>query len=164
MNINKRRWNKSGYHYYYDLHTVDKRIIRIAGDGDCVKINNTYYDVSIPISLDSLTNWFNPLSVKDAYSISFKGENEDWAAEYKVDAIVTSTTVPFLVFACKTDKLGGGVKFIFANTVLLGFKESYSGMPAGLSALILVFYVKKAMCCIGSKRIAFVPFLSLGLL
>jgi hypothetical protein len=83
--------DKSGYHYYYDLYTVDKRIIRIAGDGDCVKINNTYYDVSIPISLDSLTNWFNSLAVKDAYSIAFKGENEDWTAEYKVDAIVTST-------------------------------------------------------------------------
>lgn len=72
-------------------------------------------------------------------------------------------TVPFLVFAVKTDKLGGGdVKFIFANTVLLGFKESYTGMLAGLTVLILVFYMKKVLCGIGSKRIAFIPFLSLG--
>ncbi len=83
--------DKAGYHYYYDLYTEDKRIIRINGEGDSVEINNTYYDVSIPISFDSLTNWFNTLSVKDAYSLAFKGESEDWAAEYKVDAIVTAT-------------------------------------------------------------------------
>lgn len=72
-------------------------------------------------------------------------------------------TIPFLVFAIETDKLGGGdVKFIFANTVLLGFKESYAGMLAGLTALILIFYMKKVLRGIGSKRIAFVPFLSLG--
>ena len=48
--------DKAEYHYYYDLHTEDKRIIRIAGDGDSVEINNIYYDVSIPISIDSLAN------------------------------------------------------------------------------------------------------------
>lgn len=82
--------DKTKYHYYYDLHTEDNRIIRIAGDGSRVEINNIHYDVGIPIALDLLTNWFESLSVNDAYSITFKGESKDWIAEYKVDAKVTA--------------------------------------------------------------------------
>lgn len=57
--------DRNGYSYYYDFYLQDKRIIRITGDGDNVNINNTYYNVSKQISLDSLTNWYNSLSVND---------------------------------------------------------------------------------------------------
>lgn len=59
--LNQR--SRSGYNYYYDFYLKDKQIIRITGNGDNVKVNNTYCNVSKAISIDSLTNWFNSLHV-----------------------------------------------------------------------------------------------------
>lgn len=68
--VNNRYYKKSsnqeprdGYSYYYDFYSGDQQIIRITGDGDNVDVNSTYYNISKPISIDSLTNWFNSLPV-----------------------------------------------------------------------------------------------------
>lgn len=55
---------RSGYSYYYDFYSGNKQILRITGSGDNVNINDTYYNVSKPISTKSLTNWFNSLPIK----------------------------------------------------------------------------------------------------
>lgn len=56
--------SRSGYSYYYDFYSGNKQILRITGSGDNVKINESYYDVSKPISTKSLVNWFNSLPIK----------------------------------------------------------------------------------------------------
>lgn len=55
---------RSGYSYYYDFYSGNKQILRITGSGNNVDINDTYYDVSKPISTKSLANWFNSLPIK----------------------------------------------------------------------------------------------------
>lgn len=47
-----------------DFYSGKKQILRITGSGNNVDINDTYYDVSKPISNKSLTNWFNSLPIK----------------------------------------------------------------------------------------------------
>ena len=72
-------------------------------------------------------------------------------------------TLPFLYIAIRSNQLGGGdVKFIFANGVFLGFKNSYLGIMAGLLCLILIFYLLKGIRWKGKTKMALVPFLSLG--
>lgn len=71
INLVSRRYYKksydqrfrSGYSYYYDFYSGNKQILRITGSGDNVKINESYYDVSKPISTKSLVNWFNSLPI-----------------------------------------------------------------------------------------------------
>ena len=56
--LNDRNYTKSnqeyltGCIYYYDFYSGDeiKARVRISGDGNHVKFNSTYYDVSKPIS------------------------------------------------------------------------------------------------------------------
>lgn len=68
--VNDRNYTKSsnqedrtGYSYYYEFYSGDEVKVRITGGGDNVKVNDTYYDVSKPISSASLANWFDSLSV-----------------------------------------------------------------------------------------------------
>lgn len=56
--------SRSGYDYYYDFYSGNKQILRITGSGDNVEINDTYYDVSKPISSKAIANWFNSLPIK----------------------------------------------------------------------------------------------------
>lgn len=58
--------SRSGYSYYYDFYSGNKQILRITGSEDNVDINDTYYNVSKPISTKSLDNWFNSLP-RDTY-------------------------------------------------------------------------------------------------
>ena len=72
--------------------------------------------------------------------------------------------LPFLVLAVRTDKFGGGdIKFIFANSLFLGFAFSYGGILIGFTLVILQYGFR----CIRSKtdksrRIALAPYLSIG--
>jgi hypothetical protein len=68
--VNDRYYKKSsnqekrtGYSYYYDFYSGDKQIGSITGHGDNVYVNRAYYNVSKPISVDTLTKWFNSLPV-----------------------------------------------------------------------------------------------------
>ena len=71
--INNRNYTKSnqeyitGCIYYCDFYSGDefKVRVRLSGDGDNVKVNYTYYNVSKSISSALLTNWFDSLLVQN---------------------------------------------------------------------------------------------------
>jgi len=72
--------------------------------------------------------------------------------------------LPFLMLAVKTDKFGGGdIKFIFANTLFLGFTFSYGSILIGFT-LVILHYVWRRISRKTDKdrRIALVPYLSIG--
>jgi hypothetical protein len=68
--VNNRTYKKAlnqekriGYSYSYDFYSGDKVRLSITGHGDNVDINGAYYDVSEPISVETLAKWFNSLPV-----------------------------------------------------------------------------------------------------
>jgi leader peptidase (prepilin peptidase)/N-methyltransferase len=72
--------------------------------------------------------------------------------------------LPFLMLAIKTDKFGGGdIKFIFSNTLFLGFTFSYGSILIGFT-LVILHYVWRRISRKTDKdrRIALVPYLSIG--
>jgi leader peptidase (prepilin peptidase)/N-methyltransferase len=75
----------------------------------------------------------------------------------------TFISIPFLIVAMKTNQLGGGdVKFIFSNSMLLGFWKGYIGILIGLAAIIIIYLVKWRKENNKRRVIPMAPFLSIG--
>lgn len=70
--------------------------------------------------------------------------------------------LPFLMLAVRTDKFGGGdIKFIFTNTLFLGFVLSYGAILIGFT-LVILHYVFRFIRSKSdqNKKIALAPYLS----
>lgn len=73
----------------------------------------------------------------------------------------------FLCIAIKTDSIGGGdVKFIFANTLFLGFIKVYIGLLIGFGILSLQYLIRKIIFRKRYKKnkIPLLPYLVTGFL
>jgi leader peptidase (prepilin peptidase)/N-methyltransferase len=72
-------------------------------------------------------------------------------------------SIPFLMLALKTDKLGGGdIKLIFCNNLFLGFWTGYAGVVIGLAIIILFYVVKWKAVHSKNRAVPMAPFLSGG--
>lgn len=76
--------------------------------------------------------------------------------------------VPVLVIAVRTDAIGGGdIKFIFANTWMLGISKTYAGMVIAFGILSFQYLLTKVIkknSGIRNKEIPLLPYLVTGFL
>ncbi|SES65198.1 prepilin peptidase [[Clostridium] polysaccharolyticum] len=74
-------------------------------------------------------------------------------------------TLPFLVLAVKTNSIGGGdIKFIFANTCLLGIEKMYEALLIGFGMLSFQYLIMKRNKKKMNKKVPLLPYLVTGLL
>lgn len=84
---------------------------------------------------------------------------------YLIEAVII--TVPFLVLAIKTNQFGGGdVKFIFANTCILGIEKMYAALIIAFSILSFQYLICRLIDKkrIRNKKVPLLPYLVTGFL
>lgn len=116
-----------------------------------------FYASYIDIECQIVSNWIHIAILILAFA-SGRGNRQTVISSFII-------TMPVLFYAAWKDHMGGGdVKFIFSNTVLLGFWGIYIALLLGMSLLliryaIIRFYKKRSL-----KNIVFplIPYLSIG--
>ncbi len=79
----------------------------------------------------------------------------------------TVITIPLLLLTLYKNGIGGGdIKYLFFNTLFLGFSAAYTGIVAGLSVAVLyaLFTRNRSGKSKYQRKIPLVPFLSTGFL